>query len=418
MKKIKISSLILFLLICYNAVAQFSVTGELRPRFEYRNGYKQLRDSSTTTACFVSQRTRLYAYYKTNKLAARITFYDARIWGDEQLKSDIPGIGLYEGWAELLLFDSLSMRIGRQELSYNNNRLIATSSWSQKGGPSHDALLLKYKKGTWSADFGAAFNQLKEQTYGTDYFVQDNYKTLNFLWLTKNFNNFKLNVAGISDGFQKRNTHNTLYIRGTYGGIAEYKYSRFCFALRTFLQTGKDTAGTDINAYFFNMHISYKPTKKLTLLAGLEYISGNHATDTLNNEVNYFSTLYGSTHTFNGNLDYFTDIPKHTKLAGLDNGYIFLTYKLNDKILLKTDFHYFMLQNNYVYDSIIIDKYLGSEIDVSCKIDFSKEINLQFGYSVMFAEDAMEIITGGDKDLLPYWGWVMLTVKPEIFLQK
>jgi hypothetical protein len=124
MKKIKISCLITFLLIYYNAVAQFSITGELRPRYEYRNGYKQVRDSNTTAACFVSQRTRLALTYKTEKLSYKITFHDIRVWGDEQFKSDMPSVGLYEGWAELLLFDSLSLRAGRQEFSYNNERLL------------------------------------------------------------------------------------------------------------------------------------------------------------------------------------------------------------------------------------------------------------------------------------------------------
>jgi hypothetical protein len=62
-----------------------------------------------------------------------------------------------------------------------------------------------------------------------------------------------------------------------------------------------------------------------------------------------------------------------------------------------------------------IDKYLGSELDLNCKVDFSKSISLLFGYSFMLGTTSLEYIKGGDKDQWSNWAFVMLTLRPTFF---
>jgi len=406
----------LFVCACIETYAQTTIDGEFRPRFEYRNGYKKLPDSSTTPNYVVTQRSRFNVKYESAKLKAKISFQDVRTWGDEVLKTDVPGIGLYEGWVEMLLVDSLSLKVGRQELSYDNERLLSKGDWNAKG-VTHDAAVLKYKRFNWTVDIGNAFNQTSDATFfGTDYSAGGgNYKTLNYFWVTKQVKNLKVNATGIADGYQKTGTKNTLYIRGTYGGGVEYKLNDLNIAARGFSQTGKDMDGKDISAYYANVDISYLFIKKLTVLGGCEYISGNDATDTTNKKVNTFSTLYGSGHRYNGNMDYFTDMPKHTKGAGLVDGYLNIKYKFNDKASARADVHYFKLQNHYLKNKVNIDRYLGSETDLSAQFDFSKEVSLTIGYSFMMATSSMEIIVGGDKDKFASWAFTTLTVKPKFY---
>ena len=45
------------------AIAQFNISAELRPRFEYRHGYKTLMPDDVKAASFVSPRTRLNTQY-------------------------------------------------------------------------------------------------------------------------------------------------------------------------------------------------------------------------------------------------------------------------------------------------------------------------------------------------------------------
>lgn len=135
----------LTLILCTSGLyAQFDMQGVIRPRFEYRDGYKKLRTENTKPAYFMSQRTRLTFNYKNRTLSTRITLYDARVWGDQVLKMDEPSMGLHEAWFELNLTESSKLKFGRQELNYDNSRLISRVNWNQIGA-AHDAGLFKFR---------------------------------------------------------------------------------------------------------------------------------------------------------------------------------------------------------------------------------------------------------------------------------
>ena len=407
----------LLLLIVHVSYSQFTVNAELRPRGEIRNGYKMLPTESTTPAFFVSQRTRLGLAFKTEKITTKVTLYDSRVWGDEPYKTDVANIGLYEGWAEVQLCDSMSLRVGKQELAYDNDRLLSANSWTQLGA-THNAALLKYKKSGLQVDFAAAFNQPAENNFGTDYTgLTSSYKSLNILWITKNIgNDLKVSFAGIADGYQKTGTTNTTYLRGTFGGVVEYKKEKqYGAALRGFYQTGRLNNGQEVAAYYGSAEASYTFNDKYTFMLSLEYISGNDATDTANRKSNAFSVLYGSCHKFNGNMEYFSVMLKDKKSPGLVDPHLDVIYRVNGKWQVRGDFHYFLLQNNYVINTKPIDKKLGGEVDLTCKYEFAKEAALSLGFSIMRPEKSMEPIVGGDSSCYGTWGFVTLTFKPTMF---
>ena len=77
------------LLAYQNTFAQFTMSGEIRPRMEYLHGYKNLADSSTKAITSTSQRTRLNFDYKKGLkchrlnqmvmgIAERVTFLGGR----------------------------------------------------------------------------------------------------------------------------------------------------------------------------------------------------------------------------------------------------------------------------------------------------------------------------------------------------
>jgi hypothetical protein len=418
MKKLtSMAGLILFMVLLANSsFSQFSIQAELRPRAEVRNGYKTLPTETSTPAFFVSQRTRLGMNYQTDKINTKISFYDVRVWGDEQFKTDVPNIGLYEAWAEFALCSHMSLKVGKQELLYDK-RLIDNGAWNQNG-TTHNAAVLKIKDGGLQIDFANAFNQKTENTFGTDYSGMTNtYKTLNFLYISNKFTeNLKLSLLGIADGYQKENTTNTTYLRGTFGGIIEYaKEDKYAVRAKGFYQTGRLQNGQQVVAYYANAEFSYSMSSKFSLLLGLDYVSGTDALDTANKKSNSFNTLYGSSHSFNGNMEYFCSMLKDKKGPGLVDPYLNLIYKINDKWQARADFHYFMLQNNYVINTSAIDKKLGAEADLSCKYEFNKDATLSFGFSIMRPEKSMEPIVGGDSSFYGTWGFVMLTFKPTFF---
>jgi hypothetical protein len=355
--------------------------------------------------------------YQSDKIITKISFQDVGIWGSEALKTNVPDIGLYEGWAQIPLFDSLSIKVGKQEIIYDNKRLFAANDWLQQGS-THNAVMLKYCKNGFKIDLTGAYNQSSDKLFGTDYLgFPNNYKTLNILWISKKFtDNFTASALGVADGFQKTNSPNTMYMRGTFGGIIKYdKTDNYSAAIRGFYQDGRDTSGKQISAYYLSADFTYTLNKKFTIWLGMQYVSGNDATNTYNKENNAFNTLYGSAHSFTGSMDYFSDIAKNTKGAGIVDPYLNLIYKFSDKASARLDMHYLMLQNNYVVNTSIIDKHLGDEGDLSFNYFIRSDVTLTAGFSLMLATKSMEVVGGGNSMYPGGWGFIMLTIKPTFF---
>jgi hypothetical protein len=396
------------------STGQTTLTGEIRPKFEYRHGYKTLRDSTKDAALFVSQRTRLKLGYSGEKLKAGIALQDVRTWGDEELAKDMPSIGLYEAWGEIELTKKIGLKVGRQEIIYDNDRLLGNFDWGHTGR-THDAVLLKYSGESMKLDLGGAWNQNSESTFGTLY-KSTNYKFLSFLWLSKKFSDrLTVTLNGITDGFTPSDTSNILLTRVTGGGNIHYTKNSLSLKGFGYLQAGKNNTYNDIFAWFGSLSAAYK-INKITVTAGCDYLSGDDATDTADKKVNTFNTLYATNHKFYGHMDYFINIPSDTKNGGLVDSYFKIEYAYSEKTKAGLDFHLFRLANN-VYDpkkaGSVLDKNLGNEIDLYVNSGFTKEINIKLGYSLLVAADSMEGIKGGDSSLLPSWGWVMITLKPE-----
>lgn len=414
MRKIVFFTLIIAA-ISIKSFAQFTLTGEFRPRGEFRHGYRQLADDSLRKdpAVLISQRTRLNLNYSAQKYKVGLSLQDVRLWGDQVIKEDIPSTAIYEAWLSYKLHDSLWIKMGRQEISYDDRILLSNNNYNQNGQV-HDALKLTFNKSKTSVDYVTAYNSSSDQLVGNDYSLFDkNYKLLNILWLSHKFGNVKTHIAGINDGYQKAGTKSTIYMRYTYGGGFDIPLSTFLFQGRGFYQSGKNNAGKELAAYYFGVNITDTIIKGFTATAGIFYSSGTDATDTVNKKVNTFENLYGSTHGLHGNMDYFNSLSKNTGNAGLNDIYLKLAYKCCKSTTIMLDYHLFMLQNNCVKNNVTIDKYLGSEIDLSAKFNLSKEASLELGYAYLMAETSLETLSGGNKNSLNHWAYIMFTLKPK-----
>ncbi len=159
--------------IASSAKAQFSLVGQLRTRTEYRNGLGTLKPIGNTSAFFSSQRVRLTFNYQSNKVVFQTSVQDVRVWGqDASTISNADGtrLSVHEAWANIILANSkdtafkksaieyLSLKIGRQELVYDDQRLLGNLDWLQQGRR-HDAAVLKLVQKGWNVDLGAGFNQ-------------------------------------------------------------------------------------------------------------------------------------------------------------------------------------------------------------------------------------------------------------------
>ncbi len=209
---------------------------------------------------------------------------DIRVWGDESLynstsvKGDNASVDVHEAWIELSLNEKSLIKVGRQELKYDDQRLIARRNWGQTG-LTYDAFLYKYNNNNLQFDFGLSLNNNKENKFGNLY-TPDKMKTLDFIYLKKKFNdNLNISLISIASGFEKDDTTETIYVRGSSGTNIVYKKNNFKITGSAYYQNGKNKIGQDVRAYFWGLSNDYK-INELTITTGIDYLSGQDASRT------------------------------------------------------------------------------------------------------------------------------------------
>ena len=79
---------------------EFSIDINLRPRFEYRNGYSYPRLETDKPSAFISNRARIGANFDNGFLSARIAAQDISVWGQKrQNDNDGARTTMHEAWA-------------------------------------------------------------------------------------------------------------------------------------------------------------------------------------------------------------------------------------------------------------------------------------------------------------------------------
>ncbi|PKV75667.1 alginate export protein [Pontibacter ramchanderi] len=396
------------------ARAQLYLTPQVRPRAEWRNGYQTL-PTGDRGAFFVNQRSRLTLDYKQDNMQTRFSLQDVRVWGDEPHLKDIPSTAIHEAWGEVALSDKLAIRLGRQELVYNNDRLLGNVDWVQQAR-SHDGVLLKARWQGLSLDAGGAFNQEKEALFDTRYGM-NNYKALGFLWAQKQLGD-RLTVSAlhISDGFQRPDTVGGVYFRHTYGLDLSYRQEQVQFNGSLYRQSGEHGSGKRIDAYLAVAEVAYA-MQPFRFTIGTTYLSGMAGNE---RKVRSFNTLYATNHKFYGLMDYFINVPTDTRQGGLHNTYLKASFNPVSRYSLSLDYHYFALASNLNATETLpaTDKrYLGSEIDAVLQYKHSDQIQFFVGYSSLFAGQSMGAIKPGNASAYADWGWVMVNIQPRILLK-
>jgi hypothetical protein len=235
------------------AIAQLNISAQLRTRTEFRDGYGTLRAKNHSPSFFTSQRSRLIFNYKTRRVIVQTSIQDVRVWGQDAstIGNDGTRLGVHEAWAEILLsnkrdssfhhsgFDYLAVKIGRQELMYDDSRLLGNLDWLQQGRH-HDAVVCKFLNNGWQLDLGAAFNQNTDAfNYNGTYYTPANVLPYvkdsrgNLAVTPSNFIPYS-NTAGISS---KTGTPSLQLIPSTNGLYQDYKALQFLYAAKTFGKT-------------------------------------------------------------------------------------------------------------------------------------------------------------------------------------
>jgi len=224
----------------------FDASIQLRPRYEYRNGYKSLLKTGDSPTSFISQRSRLNLNFEQDKLKLKLSLQNVRTWGDvaTTTTADKNGVAVFEAYADYSFDDKWSARLGRQVLSYDNQRIMGGIDWIQQG-QSHDAALITYKDAKNRLDLGFAHNANAENLLEPTTAYTTTYKEMQYAWYHTSIKKVNASFLFLNAGYQYLKTPTDLqtdYIQ-TYGTYLTYKGKKWDFDLGIYGQSGKSGHG-------------------------------------------------------------------------------------------------------------------------------------------------------------------------------
>ncbi|MGC6430932.1 MAG: alginate export family protein [Jejuia sp.] len=407
----------LMALIVQFAQAQFTLEGEFRPRSEYfgnggnfTGGTFPAGRALDSDEGFVrtTVRAALKAKYVSETYTVFTSFQEVFAFGDRpQIATAGNGnFRVQEAWADLKLGASSSLKVGRQPLSYDDQRILGGLGWAQQAR-THDAAVYKYKKNKFSLDIGGALNTTVDEIYFTANLFS--YRDMVFTRLNTKGEKLNFSFLALVNTFQNGGDNNpatppttdrkaTLLTTGVH---ADYKAGDLSLSANLYLQEGERVGGADVKgALLASILAKYKVSDKLTLGAGYESIGGRK------DDSAAFFPLYGTNHAFNGLIDRFY-VGNHANAGGLNDLQVSLATKISGLAVSLTGHIFSEVEDVDGFDG----KELGSEIDLVIAKKF-KEFKLVGGYSHFFEPSEVKDNVPGLKST-QNWAWAMLIIQPK-----
>src|SRR5581483_2408754 len=134
-------------------IKSVSIDGQIRLRYEYRDptSYGNV-DAQTRSTDLLLSRIRLnFGFAVTDDIDVFVQPQDQRQWGQEaSVLSDERNLDLHQGFVEIrnLFGEPVTVKGGRMELSYGDQRLVSPLDWSNIGR-AWDGLKVKYGPQDW-----------------------------------------------------------------------------------------------------------------------------------------------------------------------------------------------------------------------------------------------------------------------------
>jgi hypothetical protein len=433
----------------------FSMSAQIRPRAEYRNGAFFPRSKNELPASFINNRTRLSMDFKRDNLILKMSAQHVSVWGQDPQIDNSGRFMLNESWAKINCISGLFAQVGRQQLAYDDERILGTLDWNVSGRY-HDLLKLGYESDMNKLHLAFAYNQTKERVAANDrnnYYpavaatAGQPYKYMQTLWYHFGNNNASFNASillmnlGIQAGKEihvaKKDTTKFQQTIGTY---LTYKVGDLDVTGSFYYQMGQSPTAKkangkdykDYSAYMINLKLGYKITPDFYAYIGYDLLSGQDVDD--KDKITAFDPLYGTHHKYYGTMDYFYVTPQlgftQTSNTGLVDYQVGLTYKASNKADMSLNYHYLTTAQNQITQNVDIAggqnvrldikdaTGLGHEIDFQFNYTIMKDVRLMLGYSFMLGTETMDVIKGGNHEKWQDWGWISLNINPQLFVTK
>ena len=402
-------------------------TGQYRPRLIVDSG-RDLKQSDVLEREYMSQRSRLTFDIKSDAAAPslRIMFQDVRIWGEESSPVNqkfAAGLDVHEAYALIPVpaVSGLSAKLGRQEMIYDNHRLIGNIGWLQRA-QTFDAARFDFKRDqlTLSAFWAQVQERDSHDPEGTvppgrtgDHKLMGVHANYKFAGAAAEGQN-AVNSGSLSLAWFGRDNQATKEQRHTLGGIFVGKMGGLSGTVEGYVQTGEipDPTASDptkplaLSAQMAALNVGYALdiTGKPTIALFGEYLSGNGKT------TGVFDTLYATNHKFYGEMDFFLSIPGHTGRLGLMDVGGALSGKPHSDLALKVTYHMFQTATADALDN----KDLGTELDAKLMYNLRKGLDLRVLWGVFMPGKAIGALKGFAADAklaTEHFGYLTLDAK-------
>lgn len=408
---------LLFAFIAFPIVAQeFSAGIQIRPRGEYRNGFNTLLGDDQESTQFISQRSRLNLDFANEAIILKLSLQNIRTWGDVPpiTTGDRYGVALFEAYAQYNVNEAIFVRLGRQVLSYDNQRILGGLDWAQQG-QSHDALLINFEPATGhQVHIAMALNEDGQDVYQTPFLV-NTYKNMQLARYNYQGENSSISLLMLNNGYETETltgSRENQYLQ-TFGGYYAFGGGkRWLGDIALYGQTGERN-NRDVQAWYAGGNVDYSLSHSWGIGLGGEYLSGTNTSENSGTNSS-FTPLFGTNHAFNGYMDYFY-VGNHLNSVGLTDVFGKITYRVSNAEISVIPHIFYSAAKMRDVNNVAIDPYLGTEIDLVGSHRIRKDISASLGYSQMFGSSSLEFLKGGDAGRTQNWAWIMISFHPEIF---
>jgi len=406
------------------SAVDISVGGSLRPRVEFVDeGAQGQAVGQSKTHTTMQTRINVKATVDDD-VSAFIQIQDVRTWGGEAATPAPPSItqtgtsttgnlDLHQAYFTVknVLDSGVGLKIGRQEMVFDEARLIGNIGWIQQA-QSFDAA---------RADFDLA--ALNLTAFYAETVSKDSHPTLGST-LNANASTFESRFSGLRatyslGGKGDRATAYAYYaLRPTrsgagasatpnvaknilYTGLYVAKHiSGFRVRFDGAYESGDKDNTTSIQAYMLTGAVSTNLdiANGANIALWVDYLSGDDGTDPTKDK--HFTTPYATNHKFYGHVDKFLNIPT----GGLTDYAVKFWVKPAAKAKFVVHGHIFRSPQAVVSD-------LGSEIDTQFHYALATNTKLVLGYSRFFAGGTGATGVAGDPSLDTNWAFAMMSMK-------
>lgn len=388
---------------------EINIDAQVRARAEYRNGYMQLRPKSAQPASFIEERARLgVGFERGDGLSAKLSVQQISVWGQSRQIETDGSIMMNEAWGQYKFGDGFFAKLGRQILSYDDERIFGALDWNV-AGRSHDALKLGYENDMHKLHLILAYNQSAENLLGTKFAPGQPYKHMQTFWYHYGNEDNPFGISALLSNlgweYGPGAEGDTKYMQ-TLGTYVTYRPEKLDLQASAYYQMGKRPTGdTKVSAWMASVNAGFMPNEQWKFNLGYDYLSGE---DGKGDTYNAFDPLYGTHHKFYGAMDYFY-VREHRSL-GLQDIQLGVTFTPNEKLALKANGHYFM-------DAVKTDgkdQGLGGEVDLQLDYEITQDVKLTVGYSTMLPTKTMDGADAENYKRWQDWAFVSLNINPRI----